>query len=225
MRKILAIAIVLLSFSSKAQITLGMGPIGVHQDTVLSGSSDTYSVWVKNTSFFSFADNLKVYTAVMDSLGGSVVDTVNVYNSAGIDSIPAGDSLQIPLTALYNVSPTGYKYGIDVIVVWPVAMSAITSDSLIFTVYIIDDSGTHTIDLDNLIHAYPNPATDHVIIGNSGPQSIKEIRLFDLSGKLVMDRENETCIDMEELAPGYYNADIHLSDNKHVFIKIIKQKN
>ena len=131
MKKGLLFATLLLSLNGLAQTTISINSIdpitSPADDTVLAGSSRTYTVWVKNEGPAPFNDQLWVYSAVRDSslLG---LDTVDV-NVLGTMTINPFDSIAVSLTANYTISSNGYKYGIDVIVIWPYAPSAITNDS------------------------------------------------------------------------------------------------
>ena len=225
MKRILLFAILLFSISSSAQINLGMGPMPVtgYMDTVLEGSIDSYVVKVTNYGPGTLSDTIHLYTSVFDS-SGTFCNIVAGYDSNTLDSIPPGDSLSYMLTAVYNVSPTGYHYGIDVIVVWPVAYSANTVDSLYFNVYIIDPSGVNDLDPKELLKLYPNPVSDRLTIENNTPLRIEAVRIYDLSGKLVMETNEQTCINMNGLSPGMYTIDVQLSNKTHKAVKIMVRK-
>ncbi len=225
MKKIFLIAFALLSISSQAQINLGMSqykPAGLI-DTVTAGTSTSYTVWVVNHGPATFNDTLHVFTSVLDSLNGTQGSIVDAYTTQGIQSILPNDSIQIPLTALYNVSPTGYKIGIDVIVVWPVAATANTVDSLVFNVWIIDPSGVNEIDMTPYIKLYPNPTSENLTIEPINNITVEEVKILDITGKLVFECTNQTTINVKELTPGIYSIDVQLSNKKHIKGKIIKQ--
>lgn len=205
MKKIFLIAFALLTISSKAQTNLGMSQYTPNNlvDTVFSGTSSSYSVWVINHGPTTFKDTLHVYTAVRDSANGATSYLVGAYTTPDSMSIPANDSVQIPLTGSYNVSPTGYKIGIDVIVVWPVAASATTVDSLTFNIWIIDANGVNEIDLERFIKVFPNPTTENISIGTNSNITVEVVKILDGTGKLVLECKRETVINVKDLAPEF----------------------
>lgn len=224
MKKILFFAMVLFSINSRAQTNIGIyefGPTPAN-DTVLAGSSATYNVWVKNYGPGTFSDNLYITTALRDSTFTGL-DSLDNYLAGTLTILP-GDSTLVTLTADYTVSPVGYRYGIDVIVIWPFATSATTVDSLEFSVYILDPSGNNELNITQLIKIYPNPSVGQISIDNKTGVSVESIRIFDLSGKLILTNRGQNTINTETLKPGMYQADVILADKKHHTFKIIKQK-
>jgi hypothetical protein len=224
MKKIIVLAFALLSMSCMAQVNIGIGHFGPSpaSDTVAAGSSETYDVWIKNYGPGVLNDQVGIHTGVWDSLSTGI-DSIN-YFSAGNLLINPGDSALVTLTANYNVDSSNYRYGIDVIVIWPYAPSAMTADSLQFTVYIMDVTGIGNLDVNNLIKFYPNPSSEFISIDNSTGVSIELVNIYDLSGKLVSASKGETLINIQNLSAGMYQTDIILTDKKHYKFKIIKQK-
>ena len=55
---------------------------------------------------------------------------------------------------------------------------------------------------------YPNPANDILYISNNKQESTFALSITDLSGRVVMNDENKTKIDISSLNPGYYIASI-----------------
>lgn len=223
MKKNFFIILIFFAMNSLAQVNIGMGQFGfmAPNDTVAAYSSDTYNVWVKNYGPGTLNDYIALHTGVRDSLGG--IDTVN-YTSPGNVVIAPGDSMQLTLTTTYNVSPTGYRYGIDVIVIWPVATSAITIDSLEFTVYIKDATGLNELNAEELIRAYPNPARDQIHIQHANAAAIESIGIYDLTGKMLLSCKKQSTINIENLPAGMYTVEVILSDKRHYTTKIVRGK-
>jgi hypothetical protein len=223
MKKLFLLLAIGLFVNGKAQTTLGMSTLIPPNlvDTVNAGSTHTYNVWVKNTGTQAFSDTLSIYTAVLDSMFG--LNIVNVYNSNSTINIAPADSAQFTMTEVYNVSPTGYKTGIDVIVVWPVAQGVITGDSLTFSIFIVDATGIKDIDLQGLLKLYPNPAVDKINLETPANLSIKSIRLIDMKGQEIILTNNGNCINIETISTGNYILDIEFTNNNHIKTKIIKQ--
>ncbi|MBK7183378.1 MAG: T9SS type A sorting domain-containing protein [Bacteroidetes bacterium] len=223
MKKLFLLIAIGLIVNTKAQTTLGMSTITPPNlvDTVNAGSTHTYTVWVKNLGTQAFSDTLSIYTAVADSMFG--LNIVNVYNSNSTINIAPADSAQFTMTEVYNVSPTGYKTGIDVIVVWPVAQGAITADSLTFNIFIVDATGIKDIDLNNILKLYPNPTAEKLTIDLPNNLTINSIRLIDMQGKESVLVANGNCINVENIAKGNYILNIELSNKKQIIGKFIKQ--
>lgn len=225
MKRILFFAGILFSLNAKAQGNLGISRFGpvVPNDTVMGGSSQSYDVWVKNYGPGIFNDMLYINTAVRDT-SFTGLDSAD-YFSAGNFILNSGDSTLVTLTANYNVGPlSAYRYGIDVIVIWPYASSAATIDSLEFTIFIQDPNGVNELDVKELIRLYPNPFTDRVSVFNSEIK-VESITIYDISGKLVASNTRQNTICTENLPGGMYQVEVILADKKAYRFKIVKQNN
>jgi hypothetical protein len=225
MKRILSIAFTLLSMSSMAQVTLSVGRFGfiAPDDTVAAGSSDTYSVWVKNEGPGAFSGSFQLHTGLFDSTGTSV-DTVDTYFSGGGIMINAGDSISVTLTNNYVMEPAGlFRYGIDVIVIWPVAVAAITGDSLIYSVYIDGNIGMNELDIEELIKAYPNPTNDRITLKAPASKQVEVVTIYDMGGKIMISERNSNIINLETLPAGTYMAEVVLSNKKRYSIHLVKR--
>lgn len=223
MKKIFFFLFMAVAASNNAQTALGMSqivPVNL-VDTVAAGSSHSHTVYVKNTGNTVFNDSITIYTAVEDSLLG--FNVVDVYNSNSIISLNPGDSAAFALTAVYNLSPTGYKTGVDIIVVWPYATNATITDSLTYSVYIIDPNGINELNIYTSLKVFPNPAKDHVLIDAIENKKIKSIRLIDTKGCSLNIELNGSIINVENLSEGIYILDVELENNQHRYGKFIKQ--
>ena len=224
-----SLPLMLLGIAGKAQDTIGMGyskPFGL-RDTVQASSLDTFSVVVKNFGATAFNDTLTISGAVRDSVspGNFVFHQIGSYKTYNAVSLAASDSVVIPLTALYTIDTvSSYHPGINVIVIWPVAQSAKTIDSLIFNVYIIGPNGINEIDLKQLIKVFPNPASDHFTIENTAKIDIEEVRIYDAVGRLINCIKGQSVINTEDWPVGEYLMELQLSNKQRHSIRIIKQK-
>lgn len=226
MKKVFLFAILLLTINSKAQINIGMShirPFGLI-DSIPAGNSAVYPVWVKNYSTTTFSDSLTLYTAVEDTNGGiGPINIVSSYNSNGVITIAPNDSVSFSLTSTYTTSGNGYRLGIDVIVVWPVASSANTVDSLSFNLFIQDPNGVNEIDLMKEIKLFPNPTIDYLQLTSDQTVSINSVRMYDSKGSEVGVRLSGNTINVEHLVKGVYSIDIEFNNKKHFKAKFIKQ--
>lgn len=223
MKKILFFLFMAAAATNNAQTAIGMSqilPVNL-VDTVTAGSSHTHTVYVKNTGNVVFNDSITLYTAVDDSLLG--FNVVDVYNSNAVISINPGDSVAFALTAVYNLSPTGYKTGVDIIVVWPYATNATITDSLTYSVYIINPNGINEINIYSSLKLYPNPAKDQLLIDAIENKKIKSIKLIDSKGSCINVDIQGSTINVENIPAGTYILDIELENNQHRYGKFIKQ--
>lgn len=227
MKKLFLFATLLFTIYGKAQINIGMGqanPLGTNT-TFTAGMSVVYPVWVKNYSSTTFSDVLTLYTAVVDSNGNiGPANIVNTYNAGGmLVTIAPNDSISFSLTDTLNISGSGFRIGIDVIVVWPVASSAVTVDSLTFGITITDPSGINKIDLLKEINLFPNPTHTNLTVFSGENLQISSVRMFDLDGKEVTVELNNNSINTEYLKQGVYSIDIEFTNKKHLKTKFIKE--
>lgn len=73
--------------------------------------------------------------------------------------------------------------------------------------------------LNNKISFYPNPVIDYLTIIYS---ELKEIRIYNLEGKLVKEFERQDRYSLIDLPNGMYSLEIITYNKQKVFIKIIK---
>jgi uncharacterized delta-60 repeat protein len=87
-------------------------------------------------------------------------------------------------------------------------------------------TGISTVDLNNYINIYPNPATSYINIGPSPKGAIQHIFLYSLDGKLLLTQTHPYTdrLSTEGLANGIYYLKLSLSNHQQVTKKIIIQK-
>ncbi|MDF2437540.1 MAG: hypothetical protein K0Q95_1916 [Bacteroidota bacterium] len=224
MKKIIFFVFLLFGLNTIAQTNLGISSLGadIPDDTVMPGFSDTYDVWVKNygnTAFNGYAD---IMLAARDSSSPSGLDSTQFVASDSVYINP-GDSALITLSNNYTVSPGTFRYGINVIVVWPVAAMATTVDSIEYTVYIMNPNSVQEIDISDLFNIYPNPTSGLLNIVQLNSSRIESVRIYDIHGRLILSEGHSTMICIETLAEGMYHVEVIMSDKKHYYRKIIKK--
>ncbi|MDX1463562.1 MAG: T9SS type A sorting domain-containing protein, partial [Marinirhabdus sp.] len=87
--------------------------------------------------------------------------------------------------------------------------------------------GTESFDISSL-SMYPNPATDHVVLGNPQTIPLKDVAIYDLTGRLVkqVDAENmgtELTIDISELASATYLFLVNTESGSQLNFQIVKE--
>ena len=85
---------------------------------------------------------------------------------------------------------------------------------------IVADDGINN-SLKNTIDVYPNPTNDFLTIRSLNGHKIKQVMVFDLYGKLVMN-SNETILDLKSLNNGIYFLKVFTA-NRVEELKIIKK--
>lgn len=217
------IPFLLISGKNSAQAVLSIGQYSyfVAHDTLPAYSSDSVHIWIKNEGSVALNDNILLHVNVQDSslFTYHTVDTTYT----GLVSIPVGDSIPFSFHPFYNIGPTYYHYDINVIVIWPVASTATTGDSLTYAEFLTLPSGINDLDLNNYIKAYPNPSTDKLYIESDLKNTIEEVRIYDTKGQLISIIQNESIINTESWCPGMYFIDVKIKDGKSQTLKILKQ--
>ena len=85
-----------------------------------------------------------------------------------------------------------------------------------------------TLDFNNLRHdeiagfkIYPNPAMDDVVYVTTEKNKVKEVRIYDVFGELVLtDRLTNKALDISRLSPGVYVVQVTES-NKSITRKLV----
>ncbi|MDQ3046565.1 MAG: T9SS type A sorting domain-containing protein [Bacteroidota bacterium] len=224
MKKLLFISLLLMSVAGKSQDTLSIGQYDytVYNDTLSSGTEDSVSFWVINSGPSTFNDSLFLITEVQDSAGFlfTAVDTNWL-----VPTIFGGDSIRMTLYSTYYTTPTPnqYHYDINVIVIWPFGINAITGDSLFYTVFVTLPLGISELDLSGLISCYPNPVAGQFGILNSSNFSIERVRIYNNAGTFISEHRKTECIPVDLLSKGMYLIEIELDNGQRHSVRIIKQ--
>ena len=209
---------------SQASLGISQAAYIVYNDTVSAFALDSINIYVVNKGDSTFLDSYQIITDVQDSNSVTAyhnIDTVGMFLSL----IPPGDSVNLTINANYMLgdSASQYHYKINVIVIWPLAASAATKDSLTFNVFILLPTSINEIDLSHLIKAYPNPVVNNITLENKGKNSIEEVRIYDTKGRLIEHLANPQFICTEGWAKGTYLINLQLEDGKTHTIRVIKQ--
>jgi hypothetical protein len=93
------------------------------------------------------------------------------------------------------------------------------------TNYIVSSNGLSS-NTSDIIHVFPNPASDFVRLKSGGQRIVTSYQLFDLTGKLMESNvvsSMETMIPLTHFAPGTYILKICLSSKEAEIVKLIKR--
>jgi hypothetical protein len=220
---ILLFCIWLFTANAHGQVSLGIGGGQIYGliDSVCIDDVDSYLVWVKNTGNQFFNDYV---------FGNVSVDTGNglqtYLTDSALLSLNPGDSLPIPLTNVYDTSATPFRIGGNIVVIWPSALSATTSDSAAQTVTIKNcvNSLPEYEELKD-IKIFPNPGTDIITI-SCKTQKIYKAEIFDMLGKrCYTDIINapESVINISAYNKGVYTLKIMRADGTTASYKLVKK--
>lgn len=173
------------------------------------GTYGNFISWSARSHDASFPDDYLVMVSTTDSQLTSFTDTIgyvqeenNDWTYRSVNLSQEGYDGQTIFVAFINTTYDGFKLYLDSIEVWkedPVGISELNNSNSI---------------------VYPNPFKDKVSIDSQ--QDISAIWLRDLSGKLLLFKENGQEITTENLPSGVYLISFQLNDGKVETQRIIK---
>ena len=170
--------------------------VGVSYNTAV-----TVKCYVQNKGNAVFNGNLVVMRSVKS---GTVQTPASAVYTTNVISINPNDT--IPITFTDSIKPLNYKQNGNgnTVVVWPFSPSAITIDSL-FTAPVYVNNATGIKELDkNKLFIYPNPVSHLLFIKPETEVSYKNITVYDMSMKMVMQAAFTEQVDVSKLPVGIY---------------------
>ncbi len=210
---LLSVTILLTVYSTKIQAQF----VGTFYISDVVGLPDT--VLVDSTYAFGF----KVFNAGNTSYSGTIdfdfyVDTftpgvTHNFGTGQVGNFFPGDSVTIPINYTFSVSNNDFHIGDDVVVVWPRGLVGSTAiDSLVFNVYIAYYNGVEENKKANSdLKVFPNPAKDFLSF-TSEKNTIEEVKLYDMTGRLVLQSKSHLKVFTGHLTFGVYIAEARLSN-------------
>lgn len=213
---------------AQVNLSISQDSASIATDTFNLGSNASYSIWIKNNGPSGFntvlpSDTLYIYTAVRDSSVSTILNVVNINAVFGPPVIAAGDSISVALNSVFNQSATGFHKDINVIVIWPYATGAATTDSLEFWIYLLDPNGVNEIDLSKYIALYPNPTSGELSLENGSRLEIESVRIWDTHGRAVSTPYQQNRLDTSDWTPGMYLVEISLKNHQSITLRVIRQ--
>ncbi len=144
-----------------------------------------------------------------------------------IDTSPEFTSTDF--VSLVNIDKTNFEYNIemktDTRQYWRVRNYDDTNSSPWSEVFSFEFIGLSVDEDNSSISIFPNPVLTEIVIQNSGLETIKSIKIFDLSGKLVYittDVNGNINIDLSNFTAGTYFVEMNIED-RIITKKIIKK--
>ena len=212
---------VLLNKESKAQASLGFNPNFFPNFPFAKNLGDSGSFHLSIQNFSNNTSFNGAITLVTQVMGGALsIDTSNYIPQT---SIAPNDTVGYNFQE--NYSPNRFAVGIDVVVIWPKSVGATTHDSIMYVVQISDPSSVASILNENGISIYPNPFANTFIIENRHPSNpIEQVRVFDLSGKLILSKTREEIIDLSSIPNDLYVVELFYKSGMRKVMKVQKQE-
>ncbi len=216
---------ILTAYSNKAQAQF-MGIFSIEQvvglpDTLNANGQYSFGFMVRNVgnSLYSGTINFDFF---VDSMTPGTSQSFGVGQVGGFTP---GDTATIPVTYTFSISNNTFNIGDNVVVVWPRGINPnSTLDSLTFHVYITNLNGVEENEKTSDLKVFPNPANDFVSF-TSEKNKIEEVRLYDMSGRLVLVSKEHLKIFTGHLTEGIYIAEAVFSNSVITRRKIIAGRN
>jgi Secretion system C-terminal sorting domain len=189
-------------------------------DTVNYNDNLTHTVTIFIGGGTPYTGAVYLMTGV-DSTGGLLsVDTVSIRNVVN----KFNDTIMFPVNEIYNNS-NGYRFGGNVVVIWPFAPTLNTVDTFNTNVFVLESVGINEDPaLYSAFSIYPNPTKDYISIQKSNNNlQVKQVRIYDANGRLVYDEEFKSKIDISKLQKGIYFLNMSLKQGDVLHYKLIKE--
>jgi hypothetical protein len=212
---------------SQAIISLGRLIVPIPSSIVVN-SVQADSLYIYNTaSGDTFQGTIAIYLKVNDSLPFTYDST----NNAGI-SFDNGNSFAILPTdsvlALVHIhfDSTEFAAGPSVVVIWPIATPdpgtdpVRTGDTLTTDTITILETASISVPLPSGLKVYTQ--ADQLFIQCSEPNALRHVRIFDVTGALVMEQDLSTSnsIPMGKYSDGIYLAELILNNGDKITYKV-----
>ena len=222
---LLSAALLAAVFSTKTQAQFA-GTFSIDQvvglpDTLNANGQYSFGFLLRNVgnSLYSGTINFDFY---VDSM---VPGTSQSFGVGQVGGFTPGDTSLIPVTYTFSISNNTFNIGDNVVVVWPRAINPNSAaDSLTFHVYITNLNSVEESGKTSDLKIFPNPAQDFVSF-TSEKNTIEEVRMYDMSGRLVLQSKEHLKIFTGHLTEGVYIAEAHFADGIISRRKIIAGRN
>jgi hypothetical protein len=209
------------SLKLQAQAVLGFDtgfPISF-PNVVFQDDTASFKVRFRNYGNAAITDSIKVASGYKTSNGAVLyVQDDQVFPSNPV-FLAAADTVSRRVITYYSANR--FPLGIDVVVIWPYAASAITFDSLEYVPSVLPPLRVAEMLYDNGIKVFPNPFVDKLTI--KAQQTIEQVSIYDMSGKLIFSKSREETIDLSELKNAAYVVELKYKSGTRRIIRVQKQ--
>ena len=196
----------------------GIPVTGIPNNTVYEVNTyDSITVTIVNDDTLSFSDSISIYIK-SDSI--QFIDTL--VNATSVN-IARGDSITLHRSG-FVFSHLYFDEGDNIVVVWPAArITPIVSASVTFNIFFISLLASSPETPNEEIILFPNPVSKYLSIDGLNSIEIKQVRIYDLSGKEIYTHSSiQRLIPIENLSPGIYLLNIEKRDGSTKVFKFQK---
>lgn len=177
---------------------------------------------IKNYGTVAFAGNTPIYIVTKVMSSGLLVSRDSSFNVITQANIPPGQTYVHSYFEPYNTGR--YVVGIDVVVIWPKAVGYPTHDSITYVIQITPAVGVAELLAENGFSVYPNPCSDQLNILNLQPSNpIERVRIYDLSGKSIMDKLRGELLDFSNIPEAVYFVEVTYKSGMRKVMKVQKE--
>jgi len=205
-------------------VLIGLSSYNIYKDSVY-----TLSVTLMNDSATDFIGTINIGGAingivVRDSLA---TDPLYYPNNTTTDTIAPHS--QKTHTLVINTHNASFIVGTSGVVIWPISvtvnpfLTVKIADTLGLTLNILYPAGIDELSERNT-RVYMSG--QQLVIKNNGDYLLKEVKLYDVAGKLLQRKEilRSGLMNMSEYASGVYFAEIEYADNIRAVVKVVNSK-
>lgn len=195
--------------------------MGSLPDTINLNDNYVHTLTIHNFDSVDFTGTIYLVAAI-DSSGTLLsVDTVG---SVFVSNLGWTDTVSITYTEAYNTL-NGYKLGDNIVVVWPVAGTTAIRDSIRQNVYIDNPASIQTLNNTNKdVLIYPNPFTNTIHLKGIHLENVlKQVRLFDVSGRMVNIGDSSLIINLKDVKAGVYFLELGFVDGIKQSYQLVKE--
>jgi hypothetical protein len=189
-------------------------------DTVNYNANLNHTFPVNISGGTPFTGTVWLIAGVDSSSGVISLDTIGFRNVVNKQN----DTIMFTINETYN-NANAYRFGGNVVVIWPVATGLNTLDTFQTNVFIIQAVGINNVQhLYNAISVYPNPTKDYIYINKKDQKiDVKHVRIYNLKGQLIYDEKFRSKIDVSRLSEGLYFLKLETDEGEVLNYKLIKK--
>ncbi len=189
-------------------------------DSARQNDTASFRVRIKNLGSFPTDSSLQIFSGVASS--GLITNIAAEQTIPSLSNLFLAANDTVSTRAVINYSANRFNLGIDVVVIWPKANNAVTTDSLYYSVFVYPN----TTAIANLLQDYgftvfPNPFSS--ILSIHTENTVERINIYDTQGRFVLSRSKAQTIDLSELGTATYYLELVYKSGSRKRIKVMKQ--
>jgi uncharacterized protein YjdB len=193
---------------------------GIGRYVLGNGFNTKTSLFIKKIGIIDYVTSINISgTSTINTLGGILLLTANIlpasaYNKQILWSINDTNLATITQTGLVTAKANG-----TVIVTATAADGGGAKATKTITIS-NQNVGIKDRNLNNQITVYPNPTSNLLTIKTINNLTIQQLQLLDITGKIIAQFNNQTEIDLSEIANGMYLLQIQ-TENGNLIKQVV----